>query len=199
MGPGKEKIKLKNGIFDNIEPSDPVHQFLIAIIVIVSIVATVYLDTLLLGDGFTIDKWYDCLPHLMVGLLVYVIISTILFVVVNALAPTPKVRKISNTEFEVKGIEYHIIDEDTVELSRKGEYFSSFNASDLNISEYVSYHGEDYRVTKIGKRAFLECRGLTSVVIPDSVTEIGEGAFGRCISIKKITITKRDTVIRKRS
>ena len=42
--------------FDNIEPSAPVHQLLIAIIVIVSIVATVYLDTLLLGDDYFEDE-----------------------------------------------------------------------------------------------------------------------------------------------
>lgn len=42
--------------FDNIEPSAPVHQLLIAIIVIVSIVAIVYLDTLLLGDDYFEDE-----------------------------------------------------------------------------------------------------------------------------------------------
>ena len=36
------------------------------------------------------------------------------------------------------------------------------------------------KVTSIGKLAFCNCVGLTSVTIPDSVTSIGEGAFRGC-------------------
>ncbi len=35
-------------------------------------------------------------------------------------------------------------------------------------------------VTKIGWYAFFDCKGLTSVTIPDSVTEIGDSAFANC-------------------
>lgn len=35
---------------------------------------------------------------------------------------------------------------------------------------------------------FFGCSALTSVVIPDSVTEIGEGAFSECDSLETITL-----------
>ncbi|GAB6390862.1 MAG: leucine-rich repeat domain-containing protein [Treponematales bacterium] len=42
-------------------------------------------------------------------------------------------------------------------------------------------------VTSIGERAF-NCTGLTSVTIPNSVTSIGEGAFGGCPKLTSVTI-----------
>ena len=43
-------------------------------------------------------------------------------------------------------------------------------------------------VTEIEDRAFYECRNLSSITIPDSVTWIGRGAFGHCSSLREITI-----------
>ena len=43
-------------------------------------------------------------------------------------------------------------------------------------------------VTTIGERAFLGCTSLTSVAIGDSVTEIGDYAFYGCTSLTSVTI-----------
>ena len=43
-------------------------------------------------------------------------------------------------------------------------------------------------VTSIGNNAFSGCTGLTSVTIGNNVTSIGQGAFGNCIKLTSITI-----------
>ena len=50
-------------------------------------------------------------------------------------------------------------------------------------------------VTSIGNRAFYDCSGLTSVTIPNSVTSIGGGAFFGCSGITSITIPNSVTSI----
>ena len=55
-----------------------------------------------------------------------------------------------------------------------------------------NYKGENYA---IGNYAFAYCSGLTSVVIPNSVTSIGSSAFYGCISLTSIVIPNSVTSI----
>ena len=50
-------------------------------------------------------------------------------------------------------------------------------------------------VTSIGERAFYNCSGLTSVTIPNSVTSIGSEAFEGCSGLASITIPNSVTSI----
>lgn len=50
-------------------------------------------------------------------------------------------------------------------------------------------------VTSIGYTAFGWCESLKTISIPESVTSIGEGAFHRCSSLEKINIPKGVTCI----
>ncbi|MBE6356270.1 MAG: hypothetical protein E7058_04055, partial [Lentisphaerae bacterium] len=62
---------------------------------------------------------------------------------------------------------------------------------DKNITSIVIPDG----VTTIGNRAFDDCRSLTSVTIPDSVTTIGDSAFSGCTSLTSVTIPDSVTTI----
>ncbi|MGP1503778.1 MAG: leucine-rich repeat domain-containing protein, partial [Treponema sp.] len=50
-------------------------------------------------------------------------------------------------------------------------------------------------VTEIGNRAFSYCTSLTTITIPNSITEIGEGTFYGCGSLTTITIPNSVTKI----
>ena len=50
-------------------------------------------------------------------------------------------------------------------------------------------------VTRIGNGAFIGCHSLTNIVIPDSVTSIGAWAFQYCTSLSSIVIPNSVTSI----
>ena len=59
----------------------------------------------------------------------------------------------------------------------------------ITIPAQVAQGTQTYPVTKIGDRVFSNYRYvLTSVQIPDTVTEIGDNAFYNCTSLKSVTI-----------
>ncbi len=57
-------------------------------------------------------------------------------------------------------------------------------SGELTIPETI----EDYPVTGIGDSAFMECTGLTNIVIPNSVISIGLTAFSYCTDLTSIII-----------
>ena len=82
-------------------------------------------------------------------------------------------------QVEIDGINYELVSKlklATVIAKSSGKY-----SGEVVIPESVEHEGAAYSVRSIGGHAFYECRGLTSVTIPNSVTSIGEQAFYECI------------------
>lgn len=57
----------------------------------------------------------------------------------------------------------------------------------VNIPATVIYDGVTYNVTAVGQNAFMDCLNITSVTLPDGITEIARFAFRSC-EITSLTI-----------
>ena len=76
---------------------------------------------------------------------------------------------------EVDGIFYSLdTDNKTATVTFKGRYYDSYDneySGDVVIPETVIYNGITYSVTSLGDGCFYGCSYLTSITIPNSVTE----------------------------
>ena len=102
-------------------------------------------------------------------------------------------------DFEVNGIYYNKnADGTSVTVTYRGDSYYAYSdeySGNVVIPSSVTYSGNTYAVTSIGADAFRDCRGLTSVTIPNSVTSIGSGAFYSCRGLTSITFPNSVTVL----
>lgn len=97
-------------------------------------------------------------------------------------------------DFKSDGIYYDFTSDSTVCMSGVDDnYFS--DCGDVIIPESVCYDGKDYIVNTIDDKAFYNCSGLTSVIIPNTITTIGDYAFYGCSGLSSLTIGKSVTSI----
>lgn len=89
---------------------------------------------------------------------------------------------VSAYDIEVKNadgvtIYYNYINNGTeLEVSFRGRWYDSYSdeyQGNVVIPEEVTYRNITRKVTSIGYEAFYNCKSLTSVIIPNSVTSIG--------------------------
>ena len=94
-------------------------------------------------------------------------------------------------EVTIDGIKYDVVTKAKQATVIQGGNYSG----DFVIPNEITYNDVIYSVTSIGKKAFYNCTGLTSITIPNSVTSIGEKAFYDCTGLKSITIPNSITSI----
>ena len=89
-------------------------------------------------------------------------------------------------------LKWHLTDNGVLTISGKGKMY------DYSVVNEAPWSKSDIKriiigdgITTIGEEAFLFCRYLTSVTIPNSVTEIGGDAFGNCIYNHRTTKTNQ--------
>lgn len=96
--------------------------------------------------------------------------------------------------FKKGNIYYKITGDKTVSVSCKDNNYNCYSGS-INIPSVVTYNNKTYTVTKIDNVAFLGCRDLTAVTIPETVTMIGNRTFKGCSSLTSIVIPNSVTSI----
>lgn len=104
-------------------------------------------------------------------------------------------------DFSVDGKYYKILSEDDRTVKFVCGEMAGKYSGDIRIPEAVSHDGITYTVTAISKAAFFECKDLTSVVMPNTITAIIDdydgyvGVFYECNSLKKVILSKNLAVI----
>ena len=92
---------------------------------------------------------------------------------------------------EVDGIYYNRLSVDEFQVTNGTEMYSG----DVEIPETVMYRDKVLKVTQIGYYAFQNCKDLTSVIIPQTITSLPSSAFLNCSSLTTITMSSNVTTI----
>ena len=78
-----------------------------------------------------------------------------------------------------------VLDLSEAKIVEGGDYYNKYYYYKNNIYYYKNcYTSNDV----IGKCAFKGCRGLTSLTLPDGITEIGSGAFFGCSGLTSLNL-----------
>ena len=95
-------------------------------------------------------------------------------------------------DVEVNGIYYNIIEKVKVaEVTYKGSKFYEYKSysGNVQIPSQITYLGNVYRVTSIGKDAFRNCSDLITISIGESIEKIEDDAFWGCQALTKVNAT----------
>lgn len=99
---------------------------------------------------------------------------------------------VAQTIFTIDELVYERVDAATVKVTKND---SSNVSGSVVIPPTIAYNGNSYSVVSIGDSAFLYCRNLTSITLPNSVTSIGKDAFYYCDGLTSITLPNSVTSI----
>ncbi|MCM1318468.1 MAG: leucine-rich repeat protein [Bacteroides sp.] len=126
-------------------------------------------------------------------------LPTLLWLMLLALLPAQLSARDFEYTYEGQTLTYTVLDEDakTVETTKEGGYNGGGNivTGDVKLPATVYDGDNEYSVVAIGNYAFFNCRGLTSIDIPNSVITIGKSAFRNCEALTSISIPNSVTTI----
>ena len=119
----------------------------------------------------------------------------------NYSRPKPDVPAAGTSLKEKTGREFKVTESDGSE-SKPSVTLTKLSAKEkkakkVTIPKTVTINNVKYQVTGIAAKAFKNSKKLQTVVIPDTVTEIGTGSFEGCKKLKSVTIGKNVTSIGK--
>lgn len=119
----------------------------------------------------------------------------------NYSRPKPDVPAAGTSLKEKTGREFKVTESDGSE-SKPSVTLTKLSAKEkkakkVTIPKTVTINNVKYRVTGIAAKTFKNSKKLQTVVIPDTVTEIGTGSFEGCKKLKSVTIGKNVTSIGK--
>ena len=112
----------------------------------------------------------------------------ILFIVTALMLPI-----VACAQVQIDGIYYNLNAEDSTAEVINGTLWGY--EDDLVIPEIVTSDGVDYRVTRVGHGAFSGSKS-TSITLPASITSIGEYAFAGCSFLTSVNIPDGVTEIK---
>lgn len=106
-------------------------------------------------------------------------------------------KALAGARFEViDGLKY-VLDSDTKTATLMANTEAEYSG-DIVVPESVkAKDGNDYKIIALGDNCFKECRSLTSIEIPSSVTSLGAYCFRECVSLTSIKIPSPVTSIGK--
>lgn len=102
--------------------------------------------------------------------------------VINHLEEIESNIELSKT-FEIDNIKYEIIDENKVKIIDAKKL-----NGDISLLSSINHNNTEYLITILGKNAFRDNKGLTSISIPSTIIEIEKNCFTGCSSIIEVTL-----------
>ena len=103
-------------------------------------------------------------------------------------------------KIEIDGIYYNIdFKEKTAEVTYYGDHWlflqKPYEQKEIKIPSVITYGGNSYNVIRIGEGAFYDCKTLSLIELPETITEIGNYAFANCLGLKDVAIPQNVTLI----
>ena len=94
-------------------------------------------------------------------------------------------------DFELDGLRYITINDSSVTVVHLPDTYNGWKVhykGDIIIPKTVTYSGKTYTVPEIGHEAFFECYELTSITIPNTVTDKETRAFKDCTNLNCLIV-----------